>query len=157
MNYKVVEKEQFFVVGKAAIIDLENKYTLLPQFWEDCKKNGTIEKLHELGDGCTIIGAGENVSVNNAFKYMIGVEAEQAEDDTMQAMTIPKSTWVIFEPVLSEPKYVGPIWEYIFNDFLPNGKYDLANTPDLEVNRKIDEDSYTCEIWIPVVEKPIHI
>ena len=132
---------------------------MIPKFWEECKKDGTIEKLHELGGSCTIMGIGENVYNDGFFKYMIGVEMDHvnavsgARNTLFQIKVIPKSTWVVFEPVLSKPRNVIPVWEYITKDFLPNCKYKMADTPDLEVNTKIDEAKYNCEIWIPVIEK----
>ena len=153
MTYQLIEKVAFTVIGKATTIIEKRKYAMLPQFWDDCKRDGTINKLLGPCGSRPIIGVGENVNVNGTFIYMIGIESETANIDGMKVMTIPKSTWAVFEPVLSEPRYVGPVWEYIFSDFLPNGEYKHANTPDLEVNYRIDIEQYTCEIWIPVVKK----
>jgi AraC family transcriptional regulator len=153
IKHRIVERDSFTVTGKSTVILSAEKYTLLPQFWQTCKEDGTIAQLHKFADSDTIIGVGDNNSVGDSFRYMISVETNRPAGDAYDTMIIPKSKWVVFEPVLSEPKYVGPIWEYIFKEFLPNGKYNLADTPDIEVNHKVSDDQYTCEIWIPVVEK----
>jgi len=153
MKYRIQNKKAFTIMGKETLIRLEDKHAMLTRFWTDCHANGTIASLHELAGDGPIMGAGENVIHDGKFIYMIGIEGESTDTGAMKIMEIPKSTWVIFEPVLSEPKMVGAMWDYIFNDFLPNGKYNLANTPDLEVNHKVSDSKYMCEIWIPVIEK----
>ena len=153
MNFKLIEREKFTVTGKTTTIRCKDSHIMIPEFWEECKKDGTIEALHRLSEGNIIMGVGEVPDNDDCFKYMIGAEMKQVKKSSMESMTIPKSTWAVFEPVISEPQNVIPIWNYIFNDFFPNGKYKFAHTPDLEVNKKIDEDRYTCEIWVPVIEK----
>jgi AraC family transcriptional regulator len=153
MTYQLIEKAAFTIIGKVTTIIDKRKYEMIPQFWNDCKEEGIINKLHKFGGSRPIIGVGENGNISGTFKYMIGIESETANVDELQVMIIPKSTWAVFEPVLSEPRYVAQVWKYIFSDFLPNGEYRLANTPDLEVNYRIGIEQYKCEIWIPVVNK----
>ena len=156
MNFRIIQRDSFSVIGKSTIITHVAKYEQLPQFWSCCHSDGTIKMLHTLGDD-TIIGVGDNNSSgNDSFRYMIGTSSDINPPVNLDSWIIPASTWIVFDPVLSIPELVGSVWKYIFNDFLPNNDYLLAPTPDLEVNQKINHSDadYTCEIWIPVLRKP---
>ena len=146
-------RDSFSITGKSTFINQTEKYEQLPEFWTLCRNDGTIEILHSTGSN-TIIGVGDN-SNHCRFRYMIGTSSEIKPSANFDTWTVPASTWAVFDPVLSIPKCVGPVWQYIFSDFLPNGDFDLAHTPDLEINQKIcnPDAAYTCEIWIPVVKK----
>ena len=68
MNYKVIKREAFTVSGKSTTILCKESHVMIPEFWDECKKDGTIKKLHELGGTCAIMGIGENVYNNGSFK-----------------------------------------------------------------------------------------
>ena len=154
MNFRIVTRSSFSITGKSTLIAKADKHAQLPAFWSLCRNDGTMEALHAAGSD-TVIGVGENNSHRDSFRYMIGTLAKADASHSFDKWVLPASTWVVFDPVLSTPECVGSVWEYIFTDFLPNGDYALAPTPDLEVNQKTShpDADYTCEIWIPVVKK----
>ena len=53
------------------------------------------------------------------------------------------------------PEAIQNVWQRIYSEFLPQGIYSHAGTPDLEVYFEGDNSAsdYRCEVWIPVVKK----
>lgn len=158
MNYHIVGRDSFRMIGKSTAISGEYKHGQLLQFWQDCHTDGTIEILHSFSEN-PIIGAGTCGDANGNFEYMIGIAHEDSCPNGFSSWHIPASTWAVFDPIISVPDLVGSVWAYIFNDFLVNSQYGHANTPDLEVNHRIDNPSarYACEIWIPVIDKSLGV
>ena len=152
MKYQIIEKESFSVIGKSALISNTDKYQQLPNFWQACHNDRTIEYLHSIA-GDIVMGIGSCADSEGNFNYMIGARSDIQPPQNWESWIVPKSLWVIFEPVISTPDRVGSVWEYIFNVFFSQGNYQHANTFDLEVNYRMKNTSkdYTCEIWIPVV------
>lgn len=75
MNYKIVEKESFRVVGKQTritMVDGEN-FEQVPEFWNNCMKDGSYNwicsKVGKLG----VLGICKDFG-KDEFNYMIGVE-----------------------------------------------------------------------------------
>ena len=55
MNYRMVTKEAFRIVGVSAPLhkELEQNFTVVPQMWQEAAGNGTIEKLAGMMDAPT--------------------------------------------------------------------------------------------------------
>jgi AraC family transcriptional regulator len=53
MDYRIVEKEAFTVIGKSIRVTCQDgEHTRqIPKFWEKCHRNGTIAKLASIGTG----------------------------------------------------------------------------------------------------------
>ena len=154
MNYRIITKDSFSVIGKFISVSDNKKNIQIPAFWEKCHNDGTIKMLHFI-DGDKVMGIGCWGDESGNFDYMIGVESDLKTSSDLTIWNIPDSTWIIFEPVISTAEQVTKVWGYIINDFLPNSKYRHAETPDIEMNYKIKDcdAKYSCEIWIPVIKK----
>ena len=87
--------------------------------------------------------------------YMLGIETTDTVPDGMCELSIPKSTWVIFESVGPIPEAIQNVWRRISSEFLPQGIYTHAGPPDLEVYFEGDNSTsdYRCEVWIPINKK----
>ena len=153
MNYRIEEKEDIRTVG--VVIKASQENNPIPDFWGECYENGTAEKLCKTSPGKPLIGICCNMNNDGTFNYMIGIETTAAVPDGMSELIIPKSTWAIFESVGPMPEAIQNVWQRIYSEFLPQGIYSHAGTPDLEVYFEGDNSAsdYRCEVWIPVVEK----
>lgn len=160
MDYRIVERKEFNVVGKALkVTTKDNESTKrIPEFWNECGKDGTIEKL------CTAL-IGSNVLLGicmdmelekEQFTYMIAVEGNDiSKDSAITARTIPAATWAVFTSVGPMPGAIQKVIEKIYQEWFPATGYEHAEAPELEVYPPGDTmaEDYHCEVWIPVIKK----
>lgn len=154
MNYKIVKKDRFTVVGKERKISMvggEN-FKQVPKFWNDCMEDGSYELLCAHAGALGVLGICKDFA-NDEFVYMIGVEAnQQSLPEECVSTIIPAATWAIFEAVGALPKSIQDLLPQILTEWLPANGYQHDCAPELEVYLPGDMYSpdYKCEIWIPV-------
>lgn len=159
MDYRIVEKEAFKVVGKMVKVSTKDgeNYRRIPQFWKECNQDGTCEKL------CTIFQAKEVLGLCMAmehekeqFTYMIAVETtEKYTGKEFTLREIPASTWAVFTSVGPMPGAIQKVWKRIFQEWFPATGYEHADAPEIELYPPGDGSSedYQCEVWIPIIKK----
>lgn len=165
MNYKIVEKESFLVVGKREKQSNSDEISSkgIPAFWDECHKNGTIQRLLEFNDankstgfGKCIFGICDATSDNaKAFDYWIAAKKpDNLPVSGFESLNIPKTNWLVFESKGAMPDAIQMLWKRIFSEFLPTSGYERADGPDLEVYYEGNMDScdYRSEIWVPVMK-----
>lgn len=158
MDYKIVEKEAFKVVGKAIRVttkDGEN-FKRIPKFWEESCQNGFYEKLCSISEGADILGICMNDFSNEQFTYVIATEKPEGFiSDHLTETEIPASTWAVFESVGPMPDSIQKLWGRIFQEWFPATSYEHADAPELEVYPRgnVDSPDYRCEVWVPIVKK----
>lgn len=152
INYRVVEKDSFIATGRIVTSSLENNLT--PQFWDQCKKDGSIDKLYEVGINKFTLGICFGYNDEGINDYMVGIETKHDFTETMKTVEIPKSTWLVFESVGPVNPTLGNTWSRIYGEFLPQSIYRVAPLPTFEkyFSSDINADNYYVEIWIPVVK-----
>lgn len=150
MNYRVIEKDAFKAVGKIVTSSLDNNLT--PQFWDECKKDGTVERLLGMSVNSTTLGICFGYNDEGVNNYMVGAETNRDDTEGMETVIIPKSTWLVFESVGPISPTLENVWKRIYGEFLPQSIYKQADTPTMEVYCRSDTwaDDYYCEVWIPV-------
>lgn len=158
LNYKLVEKEAFTVVGKRIPVTCKNgeNFEIIPKFCHQCAVDGTCEALEKLCvDEMGVMGICANEQ-NDCFDYYMAVtHAEGIIPAGMETLEIPKLTWAVFESVGSMPNAIQDIWKRIFSEWFPTSEYEHAAAPELEVYEKGDmsKPDYKSYVWIPVVKK----
>jgi len=157
MNYKIVTKESFRIVGvkERYPVNIEENFEKVPQFWQKVTMEGTVPKILPLmnQEPFGLLGVSTYMD-GNSFDYYIAVSSDQAVPEGMNEYIIPGCTWAIFE-------CVGPVHaiqnmqKRIVTEWLPTSGYEYANAPDIEVYFEGDQssDDYKCEVWLPVVKK----
>lgn len=159
MDYRIVEKEAFSVVGKSIRVDYsDNEHQQqIPRFWADSARDGTMEKLESIATGDRLYGVCLALdSESGGFEYMIAAESETASaPEGFKKTTIPAATWAVFTSVGPIPGAIQKLFGRIFQEWFPSAGYEHANAPELEVYPPGDTQSedYRCEVWIPVVKK----
>jgi len=154
MNYKIVDKESFTVVGKQRRITMVNgeNFKQVPEFWDDCMKDGSYQWIKSNTGNLGVLGICKDFG-ENEFNYMIGVEEIK---DTLPrgyiSATIPAATWAVFESVGALPEAIQDLNRRIFTEWMPSTGYQHACAPELEVYPEgdIHSSDYKCEIWIPI-------
>ncbi|KNY27187.1 AraC family transcriptional regulator [Pseudobacteroides cellulosolvens] len=156
MDYTIIEKESFSVMGKKTkitMVDGQN-FSLVPKFWDECMKDGTYQWACSNAGKLGIMGIClDFVKDTEEFYYMIGVEnnCEELPKGYVSA-TIPKATWAVFEAVGPLPEAAQDVTRKIFAEWFPSTGYQHDCAPELEVYPEGDYNSpdYRCEIWIPI-------
>lgn len=159
MDYKIVNKEAFTVIGKSMEVtckDGEN-FRRIPQFWNECNEDGTSDKLIEFGLREEWLGICMNMNMETEMlSYWIGVEADASTDpQAYETTVVPAATWAVFKSVGAMPDAIQGVWQRIFQEWFPGTGYEHTGGPEFELYPPGDTsaEDYVCEIWIPVVKK----
>lgn len=156
MNYKIIEKESFEVVGKQTritMVDGEN-FKQVPEFWANCQKDGSYQWICSKAGKLGVLGVCKDFGMyKDEFNYMIGVEKiKEPIPKGYVSATIPAATWAVFESIGPLPEAIQDITRRIFSEWMPSTGYQHDCAPELEVYPEGDINSldYRCEVWIPV-------
>jgi AraC family transcriptional regulator len=161
MNYTIVEKPSFKLIGKGIEVSNENgeNFIEIPKFWGTCHQNGFVKQLCALKNFKELVGACIMPSGDAAckqFTYAIAAIAEQTPNQAdFDTWDVPASTWAIFESIGPMPNAIQETWHRIFAEWFPATGFEHADAPELEVYPEGDSSSadYRCEIWIPIIKK----
>nr|WP_279401646.1 AraC family transcriptional regulator [Piscibacillus salipiscarius] len=159
MNYKIVKKEGFKVVGKEIRASTKGDENLkkIPQFWEESHENGTVEKLEKRAGDLGVLGiCMEFAPELEEFSYVIAIEKpEQEPMNGLVEKEIPSATWAVFESVGAMPDAIQNVTHRIFSEWFPSTGYEHAEGPEIEAYPDGDaySNDYRCEVWIPIKDK----
>lgn len=158
MNYKIVEKESFKVVGVKREFSCENGENLaqIPKMWDDVHVDGTNDLLFQLNNGLIkgVLGVcvDKRAAGSPLMDYWIGTDHKGDTPEGLLELEIPASKWGIFEVHGAMPDAMQNTWKQIISEWFPSSHYQHAGTPDLEVysNGNPSSPDYYSEIWIPL-------
>lgn len=159
MDYKIVEKPAFAVIGKGIRVTTCNgeNNRIVPKFWSESHESGLCDRLGAFAGDMGMLGVCmEFEPALKEFTYLIAVEKPEGplpEDLTQKE--IPAATWAIFESVGPMPDAIQKVWQRIYSEWFPATGYEHAGGPELEVYPAGDMDagSYRCEVWIPIIKR----
>ncbi len=158
MNYKIVKKDSFTVMGASKRFDYENCKEKIPQFWKEHFEKGRGRYV------CGMFGINIDESMgNDSFEYLIADLYNPVMDipEGFVTKVIPAFTWAVFSCDGPLPQALQDVNVKIFAEWLPALKeYEFAagyciemyDAPDKYANGTMDE-KYHSEIWIPVKRK----
>jgi len=159
MNYKIIEKDAFQVVGVKRTYNCQNGENTMgiPKFWDDVHADGTNDRLFELNDGeiegvlgvCIVEQDQKNTGL---MDYWIATAHKGEGSDGFSTYTIPASKWVVFEVHGPMPHAMQDTWKKIYSEWFPSNPYKPTGNPELEVysNDNASNPDYYSEIWIPI-------
>lgn len=164
MDYRIVDKEAFTVIGKTARLTCQNneQQSKIPKLWAEYNRNGTVNKLGSLSTDGNVLGIiMDMVPGRDEFNYMIAAEADSssagaaAEQHGFVTSVIPASTWAIFTSVGSLPDAIQTLTARIYQEWFPGTGYEHSGAPELEVYPlgNTTAADYRCEVWVPIVKK----
>ncbi len=163
MNYRIVEKEAFRIVGimKRVGILFNGVNPEIADMWKSLDEE-TIDKLKKLSniEPYGLIQASTNFSEGRmeekgGLDHYIGVATTKECPAGFAQLAVPASTWAVFEAVGPFPDTLQDVWGRIYADWFPSANYELAPGPEILWNENNDFNSPTfrSEIWIPVLKK----
>lgn len=156
MNYRIVEKDAFRIIGIKRTYNYKNGDNVrgIPHFWNDVHGDGTNDRLIELNNGEVhgILGVCCDEKQNGLMDYWIASASISDVPDGMDSYEIPASKWVIFEVNGPMPHAMQDTWKKIYSEWFPSNPYKPAGTAELEVytNENPSNPNYYSEIWIPI-------
>lgn len=155
MDYKIIKKEAFTVVGFKATFPYENARIEVPKFWSE-----QIASIKDK-DFCSVYGINRVKDIkSDTFEYLIADNYDPTKPlpDGAVTETIPAFTWAVFPCKGKMPDALGDMNSYIFSQWLPSCKdYEIAagycvewyDDPEKYPNGTLD-DAYCSQMWIPV-------
>jgi len=157
MNYRIVTKEAFRVVGAGIQLpkDTDSNMQEIPKFWGKVNQEGLIPRL------CTLInqepagvlgvcGCGDQ---DESWRYYIAVATDKAVPQGLEEYTVPACTWAIFPGSGSLPNAIQELQKKIVAEWLPTSGYEYADAPDIEVYLTAGPGPVDFEVWVPVTRE----
>ena len=159
MNYKIVEKEAFQVVGVKRTYNCQNGENIkgIPHFRNDVHMDRTNDVLFSLNNGAIdgLLGVciiNEEQKNDGLLDYWIATAHDGEVPEGLLSYLLPASKWVIFEVHGAMPHAMQETWKKIYSEWFHSNSYEVAGTPELEVypNGDTTTPNYYSEIWIPL-------
>ena len=155
MNYKILKKEKMRIIGFKKWFSTENdsQMTEIPKMWDSVTEE-MKERITALSNNAGVVGLCADM-YDGGFDYWIGCMSDKECPKDLEEITIPASSWAVFEVIGSMrpvPNAMQEIWKRIYSEWLPNSMYEHAMLPEIEYYSSGDmmADDYRSEIWIPV-------
>lgn len=158
MDYKIVEKDEFTLIGMSKIFKYDEATTEVPKFWREYYQTGKNDVVPSVYG----VSIDENMG-GNEFEYLIADDYNSKVKIAEGFVTkvVPKNTWAVFACKGSGEQSIQDVQKKIFSEWLPNCKdYEIAAGYNIEMYSDPDEyangvqdENYYSEIWIPVKKK----
>ncbi len=158
VDYKIVEKDSFTVIGVSKTFPYDNARSEIPKFWAE---------HYQKGNGDTVSGMfGINIDEGmggKEFEYLIADEYNGGSEvpGGFVLKTIPAFTWVVFPCPGALPDAMLEANQKVYSEWLPNcNGYEFAAGYNIEMYSApsdypngVQDENYYSEIWIPVKKK----
>ena len=145
MEFRIVEKAAFTVVGVHRRFNVETSYAEIPKFWDEHYESGRgkiIEGMFGLcADECT-----------GSFDYYIADMYLPWKDipEGCVTKTVNAATWAVFPWKGQCPDDLQSLNTWVWSEWVPNNnEYVIAANCSLEVYLSMEHG----EIWLPVKKK----
>lgn len=158
MNYKIIDKESFTVLGASKKFEYENCKQEIPMFWQEHYAKGHGKYV----GGMFGINIDEQMG-NDSFEYLIAdlYNPNTEIPEGFVTRTIPAFTWAVFSCDGPLPTALQDVNTKIFSEWLPALKeYEFAAGYCVEMYdaadkypRGVQDENYHSEIWIPIRKK----
>ncbi|WP_152655698.1 AraC family transcriptional regulator [Oceanobacillus sp. CFH 90083] len=163
MNYRIVEKEAFKIIGVSKKVPMQfegvnPEIEKLANSMTDQQK----EKMHQYVnlEPRQVINASYNfgegrIQEEGYLDHMIGVLTdEEGPFEGLDVLEVPAYTWAIFSSQGEFPKVMQETWAKIAAEWLPSSDYELIEAPEISfVEDYSNLDNVYSEIWIAVKKK----
>ncbi|WP_431043761.1 AraC family transcriptional regulator [Streptomyces sp. P1-3] len=158
MRYRIVEKDEFRVVGRKARVPLvhEGMNPAIADFIRGIGQE-TLQRIQSLSDQEPegIVGVSDNLDPSRAegteLDYYHGVVTRAAVPEDMESLTVPAGTWAVFESSGPFPQALQHLWRDVFTQWFPSNPYRSRPGPEI-LRTRLSQDAAQAdaELWIPV-------
>lgn len=158
MDYRIVKKDAFTVLGSGRVFRYENAKETVPAFWQEHFAAGKGQYV------CGMFGINIDEQMGqDTFEYLIADMYNPMREipEGFVTRTIPALTWAVFPCTGAMPQALQDVNVKIFTEWLPAlGNYEFAAgyciemyTDASQYPKGTQDENYYSEIWIPVKEK----
>ncbi|MET7988873.1 MULTISPECIES: AraC family transcriptional regulator [unclassified Streptomyces] len=159
MRYRIVEKEQFRIVGRKARVPLVH----------DGVNEAAVAHLESLDEQAIVrmkgVADGEPEGVLSAAVYLTDSRDEGADADywvgvvtgpgtvteELDVLDVPAGTWAVFDNHGPYPSALQALWRDVFTQWFPSNLYTTRPGPELMLTRPVEIGTETdSQLWIPV-------
>ncbi|WP_211296411.1 AraC family transcriptional regulator [Paenibacillus donghaensis] len=157
MDYRIVHKEAFSVIGKSLKVSTKEgeNFRRIPLFWQEANADGTSDRLFAIGGDKDLLGICMDIChEKEELSYWIAVEASPDTDpEGYEIRDIPSTSYAVFTSVGPLPDAIQKVWQRIFQEWFPSTGYEHSGGPEFELYPPgVDGEDYRCEVWIPVIK-----
>lgn len=128
MDYRIVEKASFTIMGKCRRFSADTSYTEIPKFWQEHYENGGGEVIRGMFGACVD-------SDGKSFDYYIADLYSPFGDvpEGCTTYTFSEGTWAVFPYEGECPKALQDVNTKIWSEWLPNCKeYKMRGNYNIE-------------------------
>jgi AraC family transcriptional regulator len=158
MDYRIVEKDSFTVIGISRMFRYDASAADIPQFWTEHYQSGMDKYIGGMYGVCMDEGMG-----SDEFEYLIADNYDPSKEmpEGFVTKTIPKHTWAVFPCKGPIPGALREVNRKLYSEWLPNCR-DYENAAGYNIEMYADakdypkgtlDENYYSEIWIPVKRK----
>lgn len=158
MEYKVVQKDSFTVIGSQKTFSYETGKIECPKFWDEHYASGKGKTV------CGMYGISIDEKMNGeTFEYLIADNYNPKQDvpEGFVTRVIPAFTWAVFPCRGAMPNAMQSVNTKFFSEWLPaNKQYEVAAGYCVEMYddmskypKGIKDENYYSEMWFPVKTK----
>ena len=145
MEYKIVEKSAFTIMGKCKKFNMETSYTEIPLFWKEHYEIGGGEIIKGMFGAC-VNDNGKSLDYFISDLYFPWNEIP----DSCETKTFPGGLWAVFPYHGECPQAIQDVNTKIWSEWLPNCReYELGG--DYSIEFYINQENG--EIWVPVKKR----
>ncbi|WP_405854500.1 AraC family transcriptional regulator [Streptomyces sp. NBC_00090] len=158
MRYRVVEREDFRIVGRRARVPLVHEGEN-PAIAAHIRSIGqeALGRLARLSTGepagvvSAVVHLTESREEGAELDYWHGVVGDGELPAEFDALDVPAGTWAVFENEGPFPKTLQYLWRDVFTQWFPSNPYASRPGPELlAVAPSEDWTTARAELWIPV-------
>ncbi len=168
MNYRIVEKEDFRIVGIMRRVPLvyEGVNPAITAMLSELNE-GLIATLKSLSnvEPLGMISASTNFSEGRQdggeVDHYIGVATRSAATrdaapEGLARLDVAPSTWAVFESVGPFPETLQNVWGRIYSEWFPSSGYESVDGPEIlrHESKEFESPDFRSELWIPVRRVP---
>lgn len=162
MRYRIVEKEEFRVVGRKARVPLVHQ-GVNPAIAGFIRGLGqeTVERIAALSDQEPegIVAVSDDLDPSRAegteLDYYHAVVSSAPVPEDMDVLTVPAGTWAVFDNEGAFPQALQFLWRDVFTEWFPSNPYRSRPGPEiLSVRLSPDGADAQAQLWIPVERAP---
>ncbi|UQA36589.1 AraC family transcriptional regulator [Streptomyces cavourensis] len=163
MNYRLVEKGEFRVVGRRARVPLihEGPNPAIAEFIRSIGRE-ELERIAALSgqEPAGLVGVSDQLDPSRAegteLDYYHGVvtgpePSDKGAEEGLDALPVPAGTWAVFTNDGEFPQALQYLWRDVFTQWFPSNPYASRPGPEILSVRLYEEGRRAAaELWIPV-------
>ncbi|WP_329464307.1 AraC family transcriptional regulator [Streptomyces sp. NBC_01431] len=164
MRYRVVEKEEFLLVGRKARVPLvhEGVNPAIAAFIQGIGQE-TALRIHQLSDQLPegVVSVCDDLDPSRAegteldYWHAALARPDAEVPDDLDSMVVPAGTWAVFESTGPFPLALQEMWRDVYTEWFPSNPYQNRPGPELLRTRPATGNEQTdAELWIPIVRAP---